>query len=184
MAIWLFFVGCTSLVAHAFRHDANPRPTAEPERKLQDWRKRMTAVGIALLSAFVTFSLLCLTLNDPHDFVAVFLAFSLLIPSFCVVPFLVLLTRKRYAAVVFTLSLVGLMKMLGCVVVVLVYGWYADTLGYTQMPWMHPNLLVWLFWFNNGVLAVSCYILGRRRFLYESAVPLGNISAAASAESV
>lgn len=171
VAIWLFFVGCTSLVAYAFRPDTNPQPSDLQVRTTRVWRRRMAAIAVALFAAAVTFSLLCLALNNPHDLVAVFLAFSLLIPSFCVVPWLTLLTRKPFAAVVFTLSLVGLMKLLGCLVVVLVYGWHADAQGYTQMSWMHPNLLVWLFWFNNGVLSLSFYFLGKRRFLHDIAEP-------------
>jgi hypothetical protein len=164
VALWLFFIGCTSLVAYAFRRDINAQGSGDLERPEGIWRERMGAVAGALLSAFVVFSFLCLALNDPHDFVAVFLAFLILIPSFCIVPYLSLVTRKPFAAVVFALSLVGCMKLLGGVVVVLVYGWYAAEQGHTAMPWTHPNLLVWLFWLNTGVLSLAFYLLGARRF--------------------
>jgi len=57
------------------------------------------------------------------------------------------------------------MKILGCVVVVLVYGWHADAHGYTVMRWTDPNLLMLLFWLNSSVLSLSCYVLGRRQFI-------------------
>src|SRR5438093_4638154 len=111
MALFLFSVGCAGLVAYAFRRDLN-RPTSDelgrPERI---WRKRMAAVGAALFSAFVVFSLLCLTLNDARDFVAVFLAFLVLIPSLCIVPFLTLVTRRPVAAAVFALFIVFCIKL-------------------------------------------------------------------------
>jgi hypothetical protein len=58
------------------------------------------------------------------------------------------------------------MKLIGGLVVVLVYGWHADrhVPPYTDMPWTHPNLLVWLFWINTGALSLSLYFLGARRF--------------------
>jgi UDP-N-acetylmuramyl pentapeptide phosphotransferase/UDP-N-acetylglucosamine-1-phosphate transferase len=164
LALLLFSVGCASLVAYAFRRDINHRIPDDPEHPEQTWHKRMTATGVALFAAFVAFSLLCLTLNDAQDFVAVFLAFLVLIPSLCVVPFLTLVTRRPVAAVVFALFIVFCMKLLGGIVVVLVYGWSADRHGYTDMPWTHPNLLVWLFWLNTGVLSLSLYLLGARRF--------------------
>src|SRR5436190_15167771 len=99
VALWLFFIGCTSLVAHAFRRDINAPASGESEFPERIWRQRMAIVAGALLSAFVVFSLLCLTLSDSPDFVAVFLAFLILIPSFCIVPYLSLVTRKPFAAV-------------------------------------------------------------------------------------
>jgi hypothetical protein len=63
------------------------------------------------------------------------------------------------------------MKLLGCVVVVLVYGWDASERGYTTMPWTRPNLLVWLFWLNTGVLCLVCYYLGVGRFRNRTAHP-------------
>jgi hypothetical protein len=164
LALFLFSVGCASLVAYAFRRDFNHRIPVDPEHPARTWHKRMKATGVALFAAFVAFSLLCLTLNNAQDFVAVFLAFLVLIPSLCVVPFLTLVTRRPVAAVVFALFIVFCMKLLGGIVVVLVYGWSADRHGYTDMPWTHPNLLVWLFWLNTGVLSLSLYLLGARRF--------------------
>jgi hypothetical protein len=164
VALWLFFIGCTSLVAYAFRQDihAAVSPSAELPGRL--WRKRLSVVTVSLLSACFVFSVLCLTLNDQHDFVVVFLAFLTLIPSLCVVPFLTLITRKPLAAVVFSLLLVGCMKLLGGAIVVLVFGWHASEHGHTDMPWTHPNLLVWVFWFNTSVLCLLLYRLGARRF--------------------
>ena len=171
MTLLLFSIGCASLVAYAFRHDVESRTPDALERREQIWRKRMLTVGMALFLAFVAFTVESLTLSDAHDLVAVFLAFLVLIPSICVVPFLTLATRRPVAAVVFALFIVFCMKLLGCIVVVLVYGWNASQLGHTNMPWTHPNLLVWLFWFNTGVLSLLLYHLGARRFQARFSAP-------------
>jgi hypothetical protein len=155
VALWCFFIGCASLVAYAFR----PGQWSD-----HSWSDRMSAIGTALVLGWAVCSLLWLAVVDSHDFVALFLAFQILVPSMCVVPYLALVTRRPFAAVVFSLFLVGSMKLLGCVVVVLVYGWHADAQGYTTMPWTQPNLLVWLFWLNTSLLSLSFYLLGKRRF--------------------
>src|SRR6266496_2349649 len=126
MALLLFSIGCASLVAYSFKRDLHRLPAVVPEDPEQTWYQRMTAAVVALFSAGVVFSLLCLAMNDSHDFVQVFLACLIPIPALCVVPFFVLMTRKPAAAVVFTLFTLFCMKLLGCVVVVLVYGWHAD----------------------------------------------------------
>lgn len=168
----LFFIGCASLVANAFRGDLRPDISAVAERPEKLWRRRLAVVTVALLVAWALFCSLCFALNDPHDFALVWVAFSILIPPVCLVPFLTLLTRKPVAAVVFSVFLVTCMKFLGCVVVVLVYGWDASERGHTAMPWARPNLLVWLFWLNTSVLCLSFYCLGARRFcnIYARAV--------------
>lgn len=171
LALGLFFVGSASLVAYSFRRDANAAGDGQSGHSRQIWRMRMVAVLVALLAAWAAFSALHLALNGQEDFVSVLLALSALIPSCCIVPYLTRVTRKPFAAVVFTVFLVACMKLLGCVVVVLVHGWDASERGYTTMPWTHPNLLVWLFWVNTGVLSLVCFFLGVRRFRKRIAYP-------------
>ena len=62
----------------------------------------MRALAIALLLAWVGFSVLWLVLVDPHDWVALFIGLQILLPSLCVVPYLSLITGWPFAAVVFT----------------------------------------------------------------------------------
>jgi hypothetical protein len=124
----------------------------------------MVAVTVALLAGWVVFSSILLVVSGRNEFDSVWLGLSALIPSCCVVPYLTRVTRKPFAAVVFTVFLVGCMKLLGCVVVVLVHGWDAAERGHTTMPWAHPNLLVWLFWVNTSVLSLVCHFLGLRTF--------------------
>jgi hypothetical protein len=159
-----FSVGCASLVAYAFWRDIKCQPSAESSQSDQIWSRRMATVGIALFSAVVVFSLLCLTLNDPRDFVTVFKAIYVSILSICIVPYFTLVTRKPFVAVLFSIFLVFCMKLLGCVVVVLVYGWDASERGFTTTPWTHPNLLVWLFWSFTALLSVLFYFGGARKF--------------------
>lgn len=166
IALSLFFIGCTNLVASAFCREPVSETGAGVAHPKQVWHGRMRTLGLALLAACGIFSLLLLVLSDARDFVAVALAFLILIPSLCIVPHFALLLRKPFAAVVFTLCAVFGMKLLGCAVVVLVYGWHADAHNppYTDMPWTHPNLLVWLFWLFTALLSWSQYLLGERRF--------------------
>ena len=166
IALCLFFISCSSLVACAFREATMQKTAGGVEHPKQIWKHFMRTLSLALIAASAIFSSLLLVLNDARDLIAVALAFLILIPSLCVVPYLTLLTRKPFAAVVFTLCAVFCMKLLGCVVVVLVYGWHADAHDppYTDMPWAHPNLLVWLFSLFTAILSLSLYFLGKRRF--------------------
>lgn len=165
LALFLFSIGCASLVAFVFRHDVGALVFDNAELT-RNWRERMTGATIALIANVMVFSLFCTTLIDEPDFVAVFLACLIPIPALCVVPFFMLTVRQPLGAVVFTLATVFGMKLLGCIVVVLVYGWHADrhVPPYTDMPWTQPNLLVWLFWINTGVLSLSLYRLGLKKF--------------------
>jgi hypothetical protein len=131
------------------------------------WRKRSLAAGTALVLASSEFSIIWLLLIDRRDYAAVFLAFATVVPTVCIVPYFLLVTRRAFAAVLFTGSVVFCAKLLGCVVVVLVYGWNASKHSppYTDMPWMRPNLLVWLFLFNTAVMSICFYEAGRKRFL-------------------
>jgi hypothetical protein len=157
-----FFIGSATLVASAFQSDLNST-VSEQKGLASNWSDRMTAVSVALLLAVGVFSLLCATMNE-LDMMAVLKAFYIALMSFCIVPYLTLVHRKPFIAVVFALALVFCMKLLGCVLVVLVYGWNASDLGYTATPWRHPNLLVWLFLLNTTVLSVSFYYAGKRKF--------------------
>src|SRR6516164_5488337 len=60
LALGLFFVGSTSLVAYSFRRDVNA--TGEVESGI--WRKRMVAVTVAQLAAWAVFSPAHLALNE------------------------------------------------------------------------------------------------------------------------
>jgi hypothetical protein len=176
-ALVLFSIGCACLVGYAFQRDSHPQASGALEHPEQTWRKRMAASAVSMFLASVVFSSLSLALNDSQDFVEAFLAFLIPIPALGIAPFFMLITRKLVAAVVFTVFTVFCMKLLGCIVVVLVYGWHASSHNppYTDMPWTHPNLLVWLFCLNTGALSLWLYLLGRRRYLRNvTAPPLNN----------
>lgn len=164
VALWLYFIGCTTLVARAFAADLPARSELEVGAGGLMWRRRLMRAGAGLLAVFLMFAVAQLALKGVSDLVEIGLAFLILIPSLCVVPYLTLVTRKVFSTVVLTPFVVACMKFLGCLVVVLVYGWDAAERGYTSMPWTQPNLLVWLFWLNMSVLCTWLYFLGRRRF--------------------
>src|SRR5262249_6789010 len=106
-----------SLVASRFR------PKVISQQAPHAWHVKMLAVGGALVSSSIVFSLLWLGLADTQDFVTPFIAFQAIIPSFCIVPYVTLLTRKPGAAVILSAFLVGCMKMVAGIVVNLRYGW-------------------------------------------------------------
>ena len=198
-ALNVFFVGCLFLVATSFRRDIRPPNIAEVSVGLaaarRAWRERMLPLAVALFVAFAVFTIACVLFNNPNnfgtpqgmedqgiwwrafvfeaprDFAAPLLALMTIVAAISIVPYLVLVTRKPFAAIVFTAALVGSMKFLGAIVVVLIYGWDADEQGRLGMPWNDPDLLVWLFWSFGAVLCLSCYLLGKRRFLREVTTP-------------
>lgn len=168
LALNCFFVGCTTVVAYSFRreltaHAITPTPE-QPSLPPPAWGMKMLALALVLFAASVAFSALLLSLNDSHDYAALLVALTALVPSLCLVPYLTLLTRKPFAAVVFTIFLVGCMKLLGGLVVRVVYGPYSVEEGHTRMPWTDPNLMVWVFWIATAALSIVLYSLGYRRF--------------------
>jgi hypothetical protein len=155
LAHFCFFICCMSLVASRFRLKVIFQQ-APPS-----WHVKMLAVGVALLAASIVFSLLWLTLADAHDLVTPFIAFQSLIPSFCIVPYLSLVTGKPAAAVILSAFLVGCMKMVAGIVVNLVYGW---NYGHHELPWTDPNLMLWSFWVATAILSVSLFFLGANKY--------------------
>jgi hypothetical protein len=163
IVIWLFFIGSASFVAYSFRRDIHQPSNEMPDRR-RLWRNRMFSAAVGLFLAASVMSVVALLVYERNAIEMAFLAFSVLLPSLCVVPYLVLVTKNSAIAVLFSLSLVFCMKLAGCTVVVIVHGWDASAHGYTTMPWLHPNLLVWLFWINNCLLSLGFFLLGAKRF--------------------
>jgi hypothetical protein len=132
----------------------------------------MFAAGLALSVAWAMFSILWITLVDRHEFVALFIAFQILIPALGIVPCLMLMTRQMFAGVVLSLFLLGCMKFVAGIVVNLVYGWgdvHQDgTPGSHELPWTSPNLMLSAFWTGAAILSISLYCIGARRFKIES----------------
>jgi hypothetical protein len=116
---------------------------------------------VALVSSALVFSLLWLGLADRQDFVTPFIAFQAVIPSFCVVPYVTLLTRKPASAVILSAFLVGCMKMVAGIVVNLRYGW---DYGHHELPWTEPNLMLSAFWVNTVILSVLFLFLGANKY--------------------
>jgi hypothetical protein len=158
-ALCCFCIGCFNLVARAFRN------CGRSEHPARSWRDRMLAAGVALSLAWAVFSLLWVALVDRHDYVALFIAFQILIPSLCIVPYMMLITRQVLAAVVFSAFVLGSMKLLAGVIVNLVYGW-GD--GHHELPWTNPNLMLSAFWVAAVILSISLCFLGVRRFKFEN----------------
>jgi hypothetical protein len=125
------------------------------------WHVKMVAVGVALVSSALVFSLLWLGLADRRDFVTPFIAFQAVIPSFCVVPYVTLATRKPASAVILSGFLVGCMKMGAGIVVNLRYGW---NYGHHELPWTEPNLMLSAFWVNTAILSVLFLFLGANKY--------------------
>jgi hypothetical protein len=161
-ALFCFCLGCFVLVASAFRR------LFTPVSPICSCRDRILAAGLALSVSWALFSLLWIALVDRHDFVALFIAFQTLIPAMCIVPFLMLITRKMFSGVVLSLFLLGCAKFMAGIVVNLVYGWgdvHQDgTPASHELPWTSPNLMLSAFWTSAAILSLSLYIIGARRF--------------------
>jgi hypothetical protein len=162
-ALCLYFIGCANVVARAFRRGPELEPADFDVPPKQIWHGRLRNLLKPLLLAFVVFSLISFA-TSPHDPSEIILALLILVPSLCLVPHMTMVTGQAFAGVVLSVFLVFCMKLLGCIVVVLVYGWSASDRDYTTTPWMAPNLLVCLFCLNCSVLCAVLYMLGRRRF--------------------
>jgi hypothetical protein len=162
-AMGVLFAACATKVACEFR-DQVPRTSedGEPVPRLT-WRRAWRTLAGQVLLAWALFAAVSLSVSDSRDHDVVVLALILAITSLCVTPYLMQLTQKVFASVVFTFLAALLTKLLGCVVVVLVYGWDACERGYTTMPFTHPNLLVWMIWLNTTVLCAWCYSRMQRR---------------------
>jgi hypothetical protein len=84
-----------------------------------------------------------------------------IVPSFCVVPYVCLLTRKPAAAVILSAFLAGCMKMVAGIVVNLRYGW---NYGHHELPWTEPNLMLSAFWVATAILSALFLFLGANKY--------------------
>ena len=157
-------VGCAGLVAFAFQRYLKKQPATNSISPQLCWKQQTASVAMATLAAAVVFYLLALISGGTASLVVLFKAIYVAVLAVCIVPYLTLVTRHPFASVVFSIFLVFGLKLLGCLIVVLVYGWDASERGYTTTPWADPNLLVWLFWIFSAILAVSFYFLGAIKF--------------------
>lgn len=162
-------ITCAGLVAWTFRHDIHDRRLEHSDTSEQLWKQRMTAVSITMIATVLLFSVFCLLFKDQIYLVSVAKAVYVAMLAICIVPYFALTVRKVFGSVVLAIMAVFSMKLLGCLVVVCVYGWDASERGYTTTPWTHPNLLVWLFLLGTTVLSLSLLHLGKKRFyrIYE-----------------
>jgi hypothetical protein len=162
LALACLFVGCASMAAYSFGKELSTSGTAPLSRP--GWGVKMVVLAVAVVAAVVLVSALLVSLNNPRDYESLLVALLIPVPSLGMVPCLTLSTRKPYAAVVFTLFLVGCMKLVGGAVVWVVYGPNSVAEGHTRMPWTDPNLLVWVFLISTGVLSGVFYALGHRQY--------------------
>jgi hypothetical protein len=168
-ALMLYFLGYTMAAAnYAWREiesSGERVPEGEPSSGLS-WAQTIAPLAAALALAAAVFSALCWILRegveDPP--IAPMLVFMAIVPALGITPYFVLTLRQRFAAVVFTVALVGGMKLLGCLIVVLIYGWDADEQGRLGLPWHQPDLLVWLFFGFTTALSATLFMLTARKF--------------------
>lgn len=153
------FLGSAVMAAESFRRVAPEAGRPAP------WRAKVIALGLAMAAAVAVFTVAAWSIAGEADPVVPVLAALAAVPALGCVPFLTLATGRPYAAVLFAASLLGVVKLAGCVVVRAVYGPTALADGRMSLPWEEPNLLVWLC--LAGALACSAVLfpLGRREFL-------------------
>ena len=168
-----FSVGCTILVAYSFRRDISPPGTlsAKDYSEPRTWRERMLPLGFALFGASSVFSVLSFCVNNSHNFVAPMLAFMVLVPALGIVPYMVLITRRSSAGVVFSIILVASLKTpIGAMIVHTFYPSHfvqatdADGSLIMPTPWTHPNMLVWWLYLSTAAFSLLFYFLGAKKF--------------------
>jgi hypothetical protein len=155
------FLGCAILAAERFGRTAG----SESARDVPLWRTKLTALGLAMAAAAGVFTAFAWAILGRPDALVPLLAVVASVPALCCVPFLAVVTGRPYAAVLFAAVLLAVVKLLGCVIAVLVYGWNAQAEGHLALPWEQPNLLVWLCLAGAMAVSVVMYPLGRRAFL-------------------
>jgi hypothetical protein len=158
------FLGCAILAAERFGRTACQGSAGD----VPLWRAKVTALGVAMAAAAGVFTAFAWAMiGHPDGLVPLFAALAI-VPALCCVPFLAVVTGRPYAAVLFAVLLLAAVKLLGCVVAVLVYGWNAQAEGHLTLPWERPNLLVWLCLVGAMALSAVLYPLGRRAFLKDT----------------
>jgi hypothetical protein len=155
------FIGCAILAAERFGRTARQGSAGD----VPLWRAKMTALGLAMATGAAVFTAFAWAIIGRMDPLVPLLATFAVLPALGCVPFLAIVTGRPYAAVLFASLLLTAVKLAGCVVAVLVYGWNAQAEGQLALPWERPNLLVWLCVFGTIALSAVLYPLGRRAFL-------------------
>ena len=139
----------------------------------------MLPLGFALLGASSVFSMLSFCANNSHNFVAPMLAFLVLVPALGIVPYMVLVTRRSFAGVIFSIILVGSLKtLIGAMIVHTFFPSHfvqatdADGTFIMPTPWAHPNMLVWWIYLSTAAFSLLFYFLGAKKFraIHEEAV--------------
>lgn len=161
------FIGCAFLAADSFGRmlpfDAvEPSGTAERRRL---WNVKMTALGLAAGLAVASFSVAFWAISGSVNLGVPLLASLMLLPALCCIPCLTMAVRNPFVAVLFGAASLGLIKVVGCLIVRVVYGPNALAEGYMNISWDNPNLLVRLCFAGGVAYSVSLYFLGFRMFL-------------------
>jgi len=174
-ALFCYTFSCAILAAHSFHRDIQsqktPATSPQSDTIANNWRKKILSLAVAFFAAFVVFSLLSLAVNDRSDFVTPMLAFMVIIPAICIVPYMVLTTRNLLAGVIFSIFLVGSLKTpIGAIIVKTFFpnhfqqAFDVDGSLIMPTPWSHPNLLVWFFYVSTFALSVTFFFLGAKKF--------------------
>jgi hypothetical protein len=155
------FLGCAILAAERFSGTVcQGGPGGVPL-----WRAKVTALVLAMAAAVIVFTAFAWAIIGRPDALVLLLAALAVVPALCCVPFLAVVTGRPYAAVLFAAVLLTTVKLAGCVVAVIVYGWNAQAEGHLTLPWERPNLLVWLCLAGTMAMSAVMYQFGRRAFL-------------------
>jgi hypothetical protein len=163
------FLGCSLLAGESFR---SPVAGTSAGRRLM-WDARMLALALAGAVVALTFTGAYWAVSGRVDVAVLELAVLTIIPALGCVPYVTLRAGNPFVGILFTASLLVLIKLLGCVVARFVYGPNAQAEGQMAMSWAEPNLLVWFCLAGGMLLSLALYILGRRAYVGPEAEPSG-----------
>lgn len=160
------FLGCALLVSERFPRRGEILALEKEGQGLREiWRIRMVSLGMAILAAIGVFSGFASAIAGEWNFSFPLLAILATTPALFCVPYFVMITGKKYGAVLLVVFSLALIKLAGCVLVRGVYGSTALAEGKMSLPWEQPNLLVCFC--LGGMLGFStvCGLLGKRLFV-------------------
>jgi hypothetical protein len=119
------------------------------------WSAKTLALSLAVVTNVALFILLGLSAgvrtNIPFPAMAAWSA----VPALGLVPWLIIRLKEPYTTLVFAATLVGVIKLVGCVVARIVYGPDYIEQGYVAGDWRTAKLMISVLWILTVLLSLT-----------------------------
>ena len=157
-------LGAAWLAAEAFRPGSQPETIGSHPETIACWRARISALLICLGVNAAVFTILGSAAGVRSSIPLPMLAAFAISPALGLVPWLTLRLRQPYGAIVLGAMIVGLIKILACVVARMVYGPDYIAQGYVSADWRTAKLMISLLWAGTLMVSALALVACRRRF--------------------